>query len=295
MTRPPIYQLAQELIDKIIDAVAESWGSYLAARSRNLSSCSLVCKLFLPHSQSLIFHRIRIESRGAWYNEICIQRCEELHCILDNSPHIATYIQELHLQVAENDNTWAHQNSTFLRVMNRLSQKHCHLEKLTLAYFNWSYPLCNPQALLNGFSRPFISPFITSLHLQGINNAPIRMIQECVNLSDLTLSGADLECVSPPTTSRNHIPRPHLRRLHYYGSHGAIQKLVGKGLTYHPVHLSTLRVLTTHIDRIDDVLCLQSVIRAANSLEELYLTTQAYTSMHPLSFVSCQLNTDTIP
>jgi hypothetical protein len=106
------------------------------------------------------------------------------------------------------------------------------------------------------------------------------MIQECVNLSDLTFSGADLECVSRTTTSGNHTPRPHLRSLHYCESHRAIEKLVGKGFTHHPVHLSTLRILTLEIDQLDDVLCAQSIIRATNSLEELYLISEAITKYY---------------
>jgi hypothetical protein len=203
---------------------------------------------------------------------------------LEKSPHINTYIEELHVQVEEDDNAWLHQDPTFLQVVGQLSQLHCHLEKLTLAARRWGTPLRNPQAFLQGFARPFISPFITSLHIQGISNAPIRMIQECLNLTDLTFSGADLECVSRSTTSGNHTPRPHLRSLHYRESHRAIEKLVGKGLTYHPVHLSTLRILTLEIDQIDDVLCAQSIIRATNSLEELYLISEAITSMPLLCF-----------
>lgn len=132
----------------------------------------------------------------------------------------------------------------------------------------------DPQGFLDAFTRPFISPFITSLHIHGIINAPIRMIRECVNMSALILSAADLECDSRSNPSRQYVPRPRLRSLKYLESHGAIEKLTGKGLTYHPIHLSTLRALTIYTDQIEDILCAQSIIGATDSLEELYLETQ---------------------
>lgn len=220
------------------------------------------------------------------------------------SPHIATYIQELHLEVRSDDNIWIHRNPSFLKAMDQLLRGNRSLEKLTLSGRGWPQQLADPQGFLDGFGRPFISPFVTSLHIKGMHNVPIRMIQECLNLSDLILSGADLECDSRSNPSRHHVPRPRLRRLQYFESHGAIDKLTGKRLTYHPIHLSTLRALTIYTDQIDDILCAQSIIRATNSLEELYLEAQESTSTPPRnlnstsplhSFHLPQLNITPIP
>ena len=195
----------------------------------DLSHCSLVCKAFLPRSQYHIFRSIQIQSEGAFEHELCIKRCEELGRILTQSPHIAVYVQELHLEIQPNDKICLHQTPSFLQAINQLSQAHLPLDKLTLSALFSPCQLGDPQGFLDAFTRPFISPFITSLHIHGINNAPIRMIQECVNLSALTLSAADLECDSRSNPSRQYVPRPRLRSLKYLESHGAIEKLGNAG------------------------------------------------------------------
>ncbi|KIM35656.1 hypothetical protein M413DRAFT_32316 [Hebeloma cylindrosporum] len=273
MSEAPVYRLSQELFDRIIDGLAE-WLGGLVQRTQCLSYCSLICKYFLPRSQFHLFHRVKIESGGSFDHERCIRRCTELSRIVKQNPNIVTYIHELQLRVPSDDNVWIHQNASFLQVMDQLSQAKRPLERLILTSRFGACQLGDPQGFLDGFARPFISPFITSLHIQGIKNAPIRMIQECVNLCDITLRHADLERDSGSNPSRHHIPRPRLCRLKYINSHGAIEKLTGKGFTYHPIHLSALRTLTIFTDRIEDVLCGQDIIKATNSLEELYLETQ---------------------
>ncbi|KIM36985.1 hypothetical protein M413DRAFT_31161 [Hebeloma cylindrosporum] len=261
---PPIYQISQELIDKIIDDLAESLeGS------------------FLPRSQYHIFRRIKIESEGAFLHKYTIKRCKALGQILTQSPQIATYVQELRLDIQPNDKIGLHETPSFMQAINQISQAHRPLDKLTLGAYSQPCQLRDPQGFLDLFTRPFISPFITSLHIHGLDNAPIRMIQECVNLSALTLTLADLECDSRPNLSRQHVARPRLRSLTYRASPEAIKKLTGKGFTYHPIHLSTLRVLTIYTDEIEDILCAQSIIRATNSLEELYLVTEDNTCIPP--------------
>ena len=302
MPEVPISQLSQELVDKIIDDLAESLEGLRVHRWHDLSHCSLVCKSFLPRSQYHIFRTIKIQSEGAFEHELCIKRCEELGRILTQSPHIGIYVQELHLEIQPNDKICLHQTPSFLQAINQLSQAHHPLDKLTLGALFSPCQLGEPQGFLDAFTRLFISPFITSLHIHGINNTPIRMIQECVNLSALTLSGAGLECDSRSNPSRQYVPRPRLRSLKYFESHGAIEKLTGKGFTYHPIHLSTLRALTIYTNHVKDILCMQSIIRATDSLEELYLETQdnicippRYFSTSPVYFSSLQLNPNLIP
>ncbi|KIM35660.1 hypothetical protein M413DRAFT_32320 [Hebeloma cylindrosporum] len=274
MSKPsPISLISQELVDKIIDDLAESVEGVEFFRWHCLSRCSLVCQSFLPRSQYHIFRSIRIESEGDCGHEFTIKRCKELGRILTQSPHIATYVRELRLEIQPDDKMGLHETPIFMQAINRISQAHGPLDKLTLGDFRASQ-LRDPQGFLDAFTRPFISPFITSLHIQRIENAPIRMIQECVNLADLTLWDVDLECDSRPNPSRQYIPRPRLRSLTYRASPEAIKKLIGKGFTYHPIHLSTLRALTIYTDDIEDILYAQSIIRATNSLEELYLSTQ---------------------
>ncbi|KIM36981.1 hypothetical protein M413DRAFT_31159 [Hebeloma cylindrosporum] len=280
MSAAPISHISQELVDKIIDDLAGSVEGIRFYRSLCLSRCSLVCKSFLPRSQYHIYRRIKIESEGDFMHEFTIKRCQGLCRILTQTPRIATYVRELHLDIQPDDKIGLHETPSFMRAINQICQAHHPLDKLTLGGFRRSQ-LRDPQGFLDAFTRPFISPFITSLYIQVIRNAPIRMIQECVNLSDLTLTAVDLECDSRPNPSRQYVPRPRLRSLTYRLSHGAIEKLIGKGFTYHPIHLSILRALTIYTDEIEDIMCAQSIIRATNSLEELYLKSEGNKSFPP--------------
>ncbi|KIM35650.1 hypothetical protein M413DRAFT_32309 [Hebeloma cylindrosporum] len=274
MSNPgPISHLSQELVDKLIDDLAASVVDIPFYRSHCLFRSALVCKSFLPRSQYHIFRSIKIQSEGAYEHDYTIKRCQELCRILTQSPQIAAHVQELRLDIQPHDKICLHQTPSFMQAINQICQAHHPIDKLTLAGFRTSQ-LCDPQGFLDAFTRPFISPFITSLYIQGIKNTPIRMIQECVNLSDLTLRGVDFECDSRPNSSRKYVPRPRLRSLTYRASHGAIEKLLGKGFTSHPIHLSTLCALTIFTDEIEDILRAQSIIRATNSLQELYLETR---------------------
>jgi hypothetical protein len=114
MPEAPIYQLSQELVDTIVDDLAELLKDWPFDRWEDLSNCSLVCKSFLPRSQYHLFYRIKIKSAGHVDHELCTERCEELGQILMQSPHIATYIQELRLEVQSDDNIWIHRNPSFL-------------------------------------------------------------------------------------------------------------------------------------------------------------------------------------
>ncbi|KIM35653.1 hypothetical protein M413DRAFT_326504 [Hebeloma cylindrosporum] len=278
----PITQISQELVDKIIDELAESLENDLSYRWDGLSRCSLACRSFLPRSQYHIFRRIKIQSEGAFHHDFTVKHCKELCRILTQSPQIATYVRELRLDIRQDDKIGLHETPSFMRAISQICQAHHPLDKLTIGGLFRLSQLRDAQGFLDAFTRPFISPFITSLHIQAIDNAPIRIIQECVNLSDLTLWRVDdFECNSRPNPSRHHVPRPRLRRLKFLGSHGAIAKLTGRGLTYHPIHLSTLRALTIYTDRIEDILCAQSIIRATNSLEELYLETEGNICIPP--------------
>ena len=89
------------------------------------------------------------------------------------SPHIATYIQELHLEVRSDDNIWIHRNPSFLKAMDQLLRGNRPLEKLTLSGRGWPQQLADPQGFLDGFGRPFISPFVTSLHIKGMQKADL--------------------------------------------------------------------------------------------------------------------------
>ncbi|KAJ7466636.1 hypothetical protein B0H11DRAFT_57783 [Mycena galericulata] len=74
----------QELLDAIIDHLRDS--------QDDLKSCSLVCRSFLHHTQSLFFHTVKIAS----YGKSSGKRLAE---ILSSSPHLIRHIRNLECDV----------------------------------------------------------------------------------------------------------------------------------------------------------------------------------------------------
>ncbi|KAF8954341.1 hypothetical protein BDZ97DRAFT_1928476 [Flammula alnicola] len=161
-SEPPISQLSQELIDKILDHVAANSSGWLGD---NLLQCAFVSRSFRPRSQLYIFSSIDI--RGG--SETREEKVQNLLEIIQDNPEIAHYIEELSLECTDNEYSWIFEDQTFIDVMERILTSDRPLRKLTIKAdteaddgYN-TLPLEDPEPLLDNFFLPFIAPFITSL------------------------------------------------------------------------------------------------------------------------------------
>ncbi|KIM35654.1 hypothetical protein M413DRAFT_32313 [Hebeloma cylindrosporum] len=264
-----LQSLSQELIDEIIDvgvAMEDNICDDIWRSKWNfLSSCALVCRSFLPRSQQHLFSQIHLGDNLDRNKRV--RGLRRLSRILQESPHIAGYVRELHLKLPCDDNTWVTEEFLFLSIMERIKESKGSLQKLTLLNHAYPKPLHDPAAFVTHFSNRFISPFITFLDIHSLQ-VPTAIFWACVNLTHLKLHLADFELT--PSPSLGIVLRPQIKILQYGLSHPAISKLLGIHTV--PISLSSLRVLKLGKARPPDLACLQTIIdTSGGSLEVLDL------------------------
>jgi hypothetical protein len=130
----PFSRLSQEIIDKIIDHIADSsprdfWGFV----DRDIKHCALVSRSFCPRSQFCIFDSLYVqESTDA--RQIKLQTLAEL---IRGNPKIADYIRELSLECVDFEYSWIGEDSIFLDIMRAVSRPGQPLRKLTFKAEKW--------------------------------------------------------------------------------------------------------------------------------------------------------------
>jgi hypothetical protein len=140
-------KLPQELISIIIDDLNDD--------NRVLRMCSLVCSSWLQTSQCHLFRRIVLRPPNRRYDRRPgdISYSQKLHRVLLESPHFATYIQEL--QVYEGnmvkDQYWIRTDQTLPLVLDMLT----HLRRIELRRLRWSeYRPDLRQSICSVLERP---------------------------------------------------------------------------------------------------------------------------------------------
>ena len=139
-------KLPQELISIIIDDLNDNWV---------LRRCSLVCSSWLQTSQCHLFRRIVLRPPNRRYAKRPgdISNSQKLHQVLLQSPHIATYIQELQVYEGQmlRDQDWIGTDQTLPLVLGMLT----HLRRIELRRLQWSEFLPDlRQSICSVLERP---------------------------------------------------------------------------------------------------------------------------------------------
>ncbi|KDR74633.1 hypothetical protein GALMADRAFT_558969 [Galerina marginata CBS 339.88] len=191
----PFLHLSQEVVDQIIDSLLDTSEPELG-RS-NFPACALVCRSFRHRSQKHIFHSTTILS--IYSKASCEDRVDSFHGVLQANPRIASYVRRLHLDI-DSASEWAVDDPVFLQIMKLVTRSWAVGMRLELSvtggWDNFQFT-CN-RTFETRFVKPFVTPFITSLHLEDVFNVPISLIAHCPHLVELKLINVTVEAVRPP-------------------------------------------------------------------------------------------------
>ncbi|KAJ7477745.1 hypothetical protein B0H11DRAFT_2234420 [Mycena galericulata] len=110
-------EFAQELIDEIVDQIAQTDTWYDHRDQTTLRACTLAARTFLTPSQRHLFHSLTLslETLGA-------TRFTE-------HPHLASYVRDLHIRI-DDTHTFMISLAALLPLINRV-------ERLVIRYWNW--------------------------------------------------------------------------------------------------------------------------------------------------------------
>jgi len=215
----PFSRLSQEIIDKIIDHIADnSPRGFCGGVDRDIQHCALVSRSFRPRSQLYIFDSLYFqESTDARQSKL-----QNLAELIRGNPKIADYIRELSLECVDFEYSWIGEDPIFLDIMWAVSRPEQPLRKLTFKADDDRYGVhrfdndAEFQPLLDNFFRPFIFPFITTLVLERVKGVPLEVVGSCVNLVDLDFDRVKLTGKSSKTALDS--ARPALKRLSHHRS-----------------------------------------------------------------------------
>jgi hypothetical protein len=188
-------QLPQELIDTILenlDVDVDAW---------TLRCCSLACSSLLHSSRRQIFRRIVLLPQSSRKSH-----CQLLHNLLLNSPHIATFIQELKLYEGQDckDQAWLGSDPSLPLVLGMLKD----LKRIEFRRLEWSkLPLAVRQSVQNVLELPSLH-FVQMerSHFANMNDFS-SLLSHAEGLNGLSLAEININCwhwepVSPEVSSQ---------------------------------------------------------------------------------------------
>jgi len=242
-------------------------------------SLSLVSQVFRPRCEKHLFTSISFSNISSPWSRRA-KRIQEFIDILSRKPYIAGYVRGLHLGVGDGrDQEWTVQNPGFLKIMDliRESATGFRIKRVELVG-NTTGParkIANPRRFAESFCAPFVTPVLSSLCIDGLDNVPITLFTTCPNLKNLdlirtTFGGLDL-VNNMNSTSQSY---PQLQRLGFHRCIQAIDTLMHRQVPgLHPfINLSKLRIITTERTWIDNAVALKRLLQVSSgSLEELHL------------------------
>jgi hypothetical protein len=128
--------MAAEIVDMIID--------HLHDCKPALESCALVSHTWLPASRFHLFRSIQLDPHPS-----CYHRCDKLYAIIEQSPHLAAIIRELHIDGGIG-NYCVHASPRLNLLLDSLT----HLNTLHIKHvnLNWDYHTPELQSALAVFS-----------------------------------------------------------------------------------------------------------------------------------------------
>lgn len=178
MPQPLLPHLAQELIDRIVDAVAGSYpNDYLAGKA--LRKCSIVNKAFLPRCRMHLFKVVKFTAQHS--NTLRMQRL--LTLIEHPLSQIAPYIHTLHLR----DAFWEPGLPTILRFLSDLRCIHLEMRAGTASWTAFSPTLSD--ALLKTAALGSLE----EISLRNLTEVPSAFLGLARNLQRLVIRETTLE------------------------------------------------------------------------------------------------------
>ncbi|KIM47040.1 hypothetical protein M413DRAFT_23333 [Hebeloma cylindrosporum] len=285
----PFSRLSQEIIDKIIDHIADASIIFrrLGFFDRDLPHCALVSRSFRPRSEFHVFEILHLKEKS----DARQRKLETLAGLIQGNPKIADYIRELSLECVDLEYSWIGEDPMFLDIMRAVSRPEQPLRRLAFQHDASSdRPLVKRfdnktefQPLLNNFFRPLILPFITTLALMNMEGVPLEVVEGCVHLIDLELDHVTFVGKSSKTALNS--TRPALKRLWDENSKPPLwdtHPLDGWDASF---DLSQLQYLAVFRDEPLDFKFEQHIVdMAGGSLQELQLHSSTRTGCEP--FVS---------
>lgn len=269
--RSPIYQLSQELIDEIIDTLAFSTRDQWQGQRACLSSCSLVCRSFVPRSQMYLFSRIALMGDSKHVSRNTSRRVKPFLEILEARPSIASHVQELQLVMRSGQSSWLSEGPDFAKLVDLITTTGTPINKLGLVgegeYGNY---LLTPLLMIESPLRNIV-PYITSLCFELLQNIPPQLVAMCPNLQELRFIHAEfLEGVQAPLKNI-----PIIKSLAYAARYDWQLESIFEGRYF---DISNLLSLTAYIGRRSDNLDFEQniIYNCRHSLEELTINFHAY-------------------
>ncbi|KAF9000414.1 hypothetical protein BDQ17DRAFT_1359569 [Cyathus striatus] len=193
--------LPQELVDNILDHLHDDYQS--------LSSCSLVCRAWLPSSRLHLFSKISLKAAAPHAPSIYPpqDRCRRLYRMLLRSPEIIPCIREL--EICEGSGSSPHhpdaRSTTWVtteRSLTHLLQILTHLRRLDFSSQTVIYWTTLPRGFQEALCKILSLPSLTYVRLHSwsfpLASSLSTALSRCRNLNALALSST--------TVSEEHDP-----------------------------------------------------------------------------------------
>lgn len=134
--------------------------------------------------------------------------------------------------------------------------------------------IANPHRFAESFCAPFITPFLSSLCIEHLDDVPLTLVTDCLNLKSLDLTRTTfggLDLVKNMNISQSY---PQLQVLRFDECRQGIDTLLQREVPGSRPFLNflKLRIIKTNVCLLENMKTLQDLLHVSSaSLEELYL------------------------
>jgi hypothetical protein len=267
MLNPPLSLLSVELLDYIVEHVAE-----LPFKDEMLYNLSLADRAFTQSCQKYIFRSFKINLKIP-------KKLKRAKKILDDKPSFANQVRTVHLAVSREESAWLFNDPTFVSILQLLAKSPVPPHELHFGgrMFTSLFIIKDPIIVVRRLAQSFFSQTLTILRLIEFRNVPLPIFLICPRLREVSLDRvrAEMSYDEYPDNQCSGREPPPLEVLDFRDSHSLLKQMITPPSRFNtPVVLwSNLRILTTNPHEKEGMACLQPILDAAcNTLEELYLT-----------------------
>jgi hypothetical protein len=274
MLNPPLSLLSVELLDVIVEHVAEPPPLFAdKIKDKTLDNLSLADRAFTQSCQRYIFRTFKINNRNKMPKKLKMAKK-----ILDDKPSLANQIRTLHLAVSRDAKLF--NDPTFISILQLLAESpvpphDLHFDGHMIR--GYGFVIQDPILIVRRLAPSFFSQTLTILRIADVTNVPLPIFLICPRLREVTLTYATAEKSYDeyPDDQCSGREPPSLEVLDYGVSHSLLRQMITPPSRFKtPVVLwSSLRILTVAPYEKEGLDCLQPILDAAcDTLEELYLT-----------------------